>query len=854
MMLRLQPVDNDIKGRLALVTGSSGGIGSAVAKTLASEGCDVAIHYSSNKDKADGLAQELSKTYPSQLFVTVKADLSQRESTRSLVPGLLNQDAVSSKHSAVSILVANAGLGRRIRDVADIKEEDWDEMMEINSRSQFVVTKACVEGMRKQGWGRVILVGSIAARGSGLNGCHYAASKGALSSMGQNLATLLAPEGITVNIVSPAMIGSTGMIPPPKFETWNKGCDLENLKENDPGLAIAASVPVHRLGSPAEHQQTPTREFREHASVADLERRVAILNQLAYLETLHVVVVSKNTKNVFSQLHVEAAVVSKASVLVIIGHLTHLISHWKTEVLIKWIRLQIRTPKDLEIQKNPVNGCLRILLQGHFTSSDLLNPSDALDLLAHVADMEPERQSHDQAQEGGGQAEGSGIVTGAPQGVCNYPPIDSGALTLSEVSFLIEQYHDNFHVFFPIAYTVIFDYTRLLESIEKEQYLITAILTVATKDDPSWSKAHNACARYMESQISKLIYTGSTTVGAVEALLILAEWAPQPLEENLMIGCGKEDQGSWMLVGVAIRLAYLQNLEQTGLTQRDEDGTQDLSRKRIAWAACYMSDRQVSIRLGKGFWSRGPGPSINLRAADFPYLQTQTLGNDNLALLFQAHLEITQLFSNAHDILYSSTSHREQLYTGGEYVRYIVRPLPTGPIPILTSQDDFTAVLRRWKLSWGGLSFVPRVKASLMLSYDFLRLYINAFAFQANLNRIVRRQRKRPAGPLFSELAAAPDARFIYESIDAANSILCTINSFIDPVKVFKYMPLKFYLYVIYAAVFLFKAIFAGAIKPSEARGVRRAIYETISRLQKTSDNNQGLGPKLQGLKNPPAL
>jgi hypothetical protein len=92
-----------------------------------------------------------------------------------------------------------------------------------------------------------------------------------------------------------------------------------------------------------------------------------------------------------------------------------------------------------------------------------------------------------------------------------------------------------------------------------------------------------------------------------------------------------------------------------------------------------------------------------------------------------------------------------------------------------------------------------------MLSYDFLRLYINAFAFQANLNRIVRRQRKRPAGPLFSELAAAPDARFIYESIDAANSILCTINSFIDPVKVFKYMPLKFYLYVIYAAVFLFK-------------------------------------------------
>ncbi|KAM0502786.1 hypothetical protein ACHAP8_003617 [Fusarium lateritium] len=492
-----------------------------------------------------------------------------------------------------------------------------------------------------------------------------------------------------------------------------------------------------------------------------------------------------------------------------------------TEEPTEWLSSHLGSNSDDEEEE----GRDAVQLQGHFTSSDLLNPSDALDLLAHVADMEPERHNNDQAREADGQAEGSRNVTGAPQGVCNYPPIESGALTLSEVSFLIEQYHDNFHIFFPIAYSVIFDYTRLLESLEEEQYLITAILTVATKDDPSWSKAHTACARYMESQISKLIYTGSTTVGAVEALLILAEWAPQPLEENLMIGCGKEDQGSWMLVGVAIRLAYLQNLEQTGLTQRGEDVTQDLSRKRIAWAACYMSDRQVSIRLGKGFWSRGPGPSVNLRAADFPYLQTQTLGNDNLALLFQAHLEITQLFSNAHDILYSSTSHREQLYTGGD-------------------QDDFSAVLRRWKLSWGGLSFVPRVKASLMLSYDFLRLYINAFAFQANLNRIVRRQRKRPAGPLFSELAAAPDARFIYESIDAANSILCTINSFIDPVKVFKYMPLKFYLYVIYAAVFLFKAIFAGAIKPSEARGVRRAIYETISRLQKTSDNQQGLGQR----------
>lgn len=98
-----------------------------------------------------------------------------------------------------------------------------------------------------------------------------------------------------------------------------------------------------------------------------------------------------------------------------------------------------------------------------------------------------------------------------------------------------------------------------------------------------------------------------------------------------------------------------------------------------------------------------------------------------------------------------------------------------------------------------------------MLSYNFLRLYINAFAFQANLHRAVRRARRRMSAtaelkePLFSDLAGAPDARFIYESIDAANSLLSLLNSYIDPETGLKYMPMKFYLYIIYAAVFLLK-------------------------------------------------
>jgi len=112
----------------------------------------------------------------------------------------------------------------------------------------------------------------------------------------------------------------------------------------------------------------------------------------------------------------------------------------------------------------------------------------------------------------------------------------------------------------------------------------------------------------------------------------------------------------------------------------------------------------VSIRLGKGFWSRGPGPSTVLRAADFPTLQAQQMGSDDLSLLFQAHLELTQLFGNAHDILYSSTSHREQLYLGGEYVRYIVSSPLVEILPIFIRADPcrMTSHPRFENGSWSG--------------------------------------------------------------------------------------------------------------------------------------------------------
>lgn len=472
-------------------------------------------------------------------------------------------------------------------------------------------------------------------------------------------------------------------------------------------------------------------------------------------------------------------------------------------------------------------------LEGHIASTDLLNPSDALDLLAQVADLAPGRQRNaiaGQASANIRHVDGMQQTVGRPA-ASYYPPLDDGILTHSEAIYLLKRYHEKYHPFFPVAHSKIFGGGSISEWAEKEPHLLTAILTVASKDDPTWFRVYDACSRHIESFMSNLIYAGPASIGSVEALLILAEWAPQRPQENSAIGCGQEDHGAWMLVGLAIRLGYLQRLEQTALLPDDGKLSAEMSRKRVVWAACYMSDRQVSIRLGKGFWSRGPGPALHLRADDFPTLQAQVLGPDNMGLLFQAHLELTQLISNAHDILYSSTSHRKQLYISGEYVRYI---------------DDFAAMVRKWKLTWANHSFTPPVKASLVLSFEFLRLYINAFAFQANLNRAAARnaqeEQEKASSPLFSNVAGKPDARFIYESIDAANSLLSILNSFIDPVAGLKCMPLKYCLYVIYAAVFLFKARLAGAISSEGDRGVQRAIHGTIMQLQKTSNNPHSLG------------
>lgn len=134
----------------------------------------------------------------------------------------------------------------------------------------------------------------------------------------------------------------------------------------------------------------------------------------------------------------------------------------------------------------------------------------------------------------------------------------------------------------------------------------------------------------------------------------------------------------------------------------------------------------------------------------------------------------------------------------------------------------------------------------------------NAFAYQATLNRMVaRHNQEKPGGghshrpatqvPFTDFVAATPDARFIYDSIDAAKSLLSTFNSFIDPVLTFRYMPLRFYLYVIYSACFLYKARSTGVLG-GDRSSVKRMIADAVERLQKASACPNDVGDRYSRL------
>lgn len=215
-----------LDGRVALITGANRGIGAATAERLAEAGVKVAVGYGSDKDAAKRLAARIADA--GGRTVTVGGDVVEPAEIEEVV------STVESSLGAVDILISNAGIAPS-QELEEITVEDWDKVMNVNLRPAFLLAKRLTPGMRERGWGRVVFVSSVAAFTGGIIGSHYTASKAALIRLARALANPLAPHGVTVNAVAPALI-ETGMLPG----------DDEARKE------LAGRIPVGRLGRPEE--------------------------------------------------------------------------------------------------------------------------------------------------------------------------------------------------------------------------------------------------------------------------------------------------------------------------------------------------------------------------------------------------------------------------------------------------------------------------------------------------------------------------------------------------------------------------------------------------------------------------
>lgn len=214
-----------LAGRVALVTGASGGIGTAIARELARAGAAVALGYAHDAAAADELARELAAG--GARVMTAGADLRDREALGQLV------DDVERELGPVDVLVPNAGVGRIRQAIEDVADADWDEHLAVNLTAPFLLARRVAPGMRSRGFGRILFVSSVAAFTGGVVGPHYAASKAGLHGITHWLASRLAGEGVTVNAIAPALIERTGMLPGGSSE-------------------LRARIPVGRLGTPDE--------------------------------------------------------------------------------------------------------------------------------------------------------------------------------------------------------------------------------------------------------------------------------------------------------------------------------------------------------------------------------------------------------------------------------------------------------------------------------------------------------------------------------------------------------------------------------------------------------------------------
>jgi 3-oxoacyl-[acyl-carrier protein] reductase len=210
----------DLSGRVALVTGAGRSIGKAIAITLAEAGADVAVNYRERADAAAATASEIRRL--GRRAAVVQADVSLSAEVTALVA------TVARELGPIDILINNAGIAEPC-GIEELTEETFDHTLAVNLKSAFLCSQAVLPGMRARGFGRIVNISSGAARGAGVVGVHYNASKAGMEGLTRGYAARVIQDGVTVNAVAPSLI-ATEMIKPHRS-------------------ANVARIPVGRLGT-----------------------------------------------------------------------------------------------------------------------------------------------------------------------------------------------------------------------------------------------------------------------------------------------------------------------------------------------------------------------------------------------------------------------------------------------------------------------------------------------------------------------------------------------------------------------------------------------------------------------------
>lgn len=222
----------DFKGRTVIVTGGARGIGAAVCKIFAAAGANVMIDYLDIPRDVEGLKTlEASLAEMGASYATFAGDITSAEQMQALC------DRTVETFGSLDILVNSAGYAQPVK-MEDISVDLWRRGVEINLSGAFYVTQAAGRYMLSQGKGRIVFIGSAGAFTGGGGSAFYSASKAAINGLVRELSKELAPSGITVNAVLPALIDT----------------DLLRDRQPDPEerKKYIARVPVGRLGLPED--------------------------------------------------------------------------------------------------------------------------------------------------------------------------------------------------------------------------------------------------------------------------------------------------------------------------------------------------------------------------------------------------------------------------------------------------------------------------------------------------------------------------------------------------------------------------------------------------------------------------